>query len=180
MRGIARQEYAIVAFGDQDPEDLRAPATRRVAVNRHRQHMRPNFPELAEFHHTEVVERAVALLGRVARGEIRPGPILDYPQVIIGPAVMAVIWLPLFGEVHPLDLARFFAAHLDLVFNGLPRADCRTPRRGFPPQLRNRPTAAFVNVLYRVCRIGSQLDIAGVGVPQKSINAYLLSQQDHP
>ena len=33
--------------------------------------------------------------------------------------VMAVIWQLLFGERHPLDLARVFEAHLDLVTNGL-------------------------------------------------------------
>lgn len=84
----------------------------------------PKFPELTEFHHAEIVQRAIALLEKllargVERGEIRPGPILDYPQVIMGPAVMAVIWQLLFGDRHPLDLARFFDAHLDLVSNGL-------------------------------------------------------------
>lgn len=84
----------------------------------------PNFPELTEFHHTEVVQRAIGLLERllargIERGEIRPGPILDYPHVVIGPAVMAVIWQLLFSDRHPLDLARFFDAHLDLVSNGL-------------------------------------------------------------
>jgi AcrR family transcriptional regulator len=86
----------------------------------------PKFPELVEFYHAELVQRAVALLGRllargIDHGEIRPGPFLDYPQAIMGPAVMAVIWQLLFAERHPLDLQHFFEAHLDLVLNGLTR-----------------------------------------------------------
>jgi hypothetical protein len=49
----------------------------------------------------------------------RPGPVLDCPQAIMGPAVMAILWQLLFAERHPLDLDRFFEAHLDLVTNGL-------------------------------------------------------------
>jgi AcrR family transcriptional regulator len=84
----------------------------------------PRFPELAEFYHAEIIGHAMGLLGKllargVERGEIRPGPFLDYPQVIMGPAVLAVIWQLLFAGRHPLDLVRFFDAHLDLVLTGL-------------------------------------------------------------
>ena len=82
------------------------------------------FPELAEFYHAELIERAIALLGRllargVERGEVRSGPYLDYPQAIMGPAIMAVVWQLLFAARYPLDLKGFFEAHLDLVVNGL-------------------------------------------------------------
>jgi len=84
----------------------------------------PRFPELTEFYHAELIERALALLGRllargVERGDIRPGPILDCPQAIMAPALLAVLWQLLFAERRPLDLARFFEAHLDLVMNGV-------------------------------------------------------------
>lgn len=32
---------------------------------------------------------------------------------------MAVLWQLLFAERYPLDLKRFFEAHLDLVVNGV-------------------------------------------------------------
>ncbi len=84
----------------------------------------PRLPELTEFYHAEVIERATgllrALLARgVERGDIRPSPVADYPQMVMAPALMAVLWSLLFAERHPLDLARFFAAHLDLVLYGL-------------------------------------------------------------
>lgn len=71
-----------------------------------------------------MIARAVALFDRmltrgVARGEVRPGPVLDRPQAIMGPAVMAIVWQLLFADRRPLDPARFFEAHLDLVTNGL-------------------------------------------------------------
>lgn len=84
----------------------------------------PRLPELTEFYHAEVITRAVgllrALLARgIERGEIRSGPVADCPQVIMAPALMAVLWQLLFADRHPLDLAEFFEAHLDLVLNGL-------------------------------------------------------------
>jgi AcrR family transcriptional regulator len=84
----------------------------------------PRLPELTEFYHSEVIARGIgllrALLARgVERGEIRTGAVADYPQMIIAPALMAVLWQLLFAERHPLDLADFFEAHLDLVLHGL-------------------------------------------------------------
>ena len=84
----------------------------------------PRLPELTEFYHAEVIERGMgllrALLARgVERGDIRPSPVADYPQTVMAPALMAVLWSLLFAERHPLDLTRFFAAHLDLVLYGL-------------------------------------------------------------
>ena len=90
------------------------------------------FPELTEFYHSELITRATALLRQllargVERGDIALGPIRDYPQAIMAPALMAVLWQLLFAERHPLDLPAFFEAHLDLVLNGL------CPRGVSPP-----------------------------------------------
>jgi AcrR family transcriptional regulator len=84
----------------------------------------PRLPELTEFYHAEVIARGIALLRAllargVERGEIRAGAVAGYPQMIIAPALMAVLWQLLFAERHPLDLSQFFEAHLDLVLNGL-------------------------------------------------------------
>jgi AcrR family transcriptional regulator len=84
----------------------------------------PRFPELTEFYHAEIIERAITLIGNmlsrgIERGEVRPGPFIQYPHAIMGPAIMALLWQLLFADRHPLDLARFFEAHLDLVSEGL-------------------------------------------------------------
>ncbi|HVB80264.1 MAG TPA: TetR/AcrR family transcriptional regulator [Candidatus Binataceae bacterium] len=84
----------------------------------------PNFPELTEFFYNELLQHGIgslklAIQRGVDRGEFRPGLVGDYPQIIMAPAVVAVIWMLLFGKSHPLDLERYFQAHCELVMNGL-------------------------------------------------------------
>lgn len=83
-----------------------------------------NFPVLAEAYHREVVSRGRALIEAivrrgVARGELRAGPATDFPLVLMGPAVMAVVWKLVFEPVDPIPTERFLEAHLDLVMNGI-------------------------------------------------------------
>jgi AcrR family transcriptional regulator len=84
----------------------------------------PNFPELAKFFYNEVPRPGIASLKLamrrgVARGEFRPAPVSQYPQIIMGPAIAAIIWTSLFANSRPLDLERYLEAHLDLIMNGL-------------------------------------------------------------
>lgn len=81
----------------------------------------PRFPELARFHHDRVVAPAVAalriLLTRAeARGEIAPGTLTRFPQLVVAPMLVALIWDSLFGAYDPLDPAQLFEAHLDVLF----------------------------------------------------------------
>jgi AcrR family transcriptional regulator len=83
-----------------------------------------NFPELTEFYYREILQHGIggvkiALARGVARGELRPSLARDYPQVVVGPVVAAVIWTMLFGKSHPLDLDGYCRAHFDLLMNGL-------------------------------------------------------------
>jgi AcrR family transcriptional regulator len=81
----------------------------------------PRFPQLAEFYYREVVARGLAavraLLTRaLERGELRNDAIIRFPQLLIAPGIVAIIWQGLF-EVHaPLDVAAMMRAHLDLLF----------------------------------------------------------------
>ncbi len=84
----------------------------------------PNFPELTEFYYREVIQHGIgsfksAIKRGIERGEFRPSPERDYPQVVMGPAIAAVIWSLLFGKSHPLDLDGYSRAHFDLLMNGL-------------------------------------------------------------
>lgn len=81
----------------------------------------PRFPALAEFHYREVVSRGVAGIARliqygVERGEIRDAALAKFPQIVVAPALVAVIWQGLFGAYAPLDNAAMLRAHLDLIF----------------------------------------------------------------
>lgn len=81
----------------------------------------PRFPELARFHHDRVVAPAVAALRMLltraeARGEIPPGTLAKFPQLVVAPMLLALIWESLFGAYDPLDIAGLFDAHLDVLF----------------------------------------------------------------
>jgi AcrR family transcriptional regulator len=81
----------------------------------------PRFPKLAEFHYRNVVERAMAamraLLERaIARGELKHDALLRFPQLVVAPAMVAIIWSSLFDRFAPLDVAALMRAHLDVLF----------------------------------------------------------------
>jgi AcrR family transcriptional regulator len=81
----------------------------------------PRFPQLAEFHYNNVVKRALAgmralLDAAFRRGELRTDALVRFPQLIIAPGLMAVIWSGLFDRFATLDVAAMMRAHLDLIF----------------------------------------------------------------
>jgi AcrR family transcriptional regulator len=81
----------------------------------------PRFPSLAEFHYRHVVERALArmraLMERaLARGEIPDRTLIDYPQLVVAPMILTIIWSGLFDRFAPLDIAGLVRAHLDHLF----------------------------------------------------------------
>src|SRR5215831_3740905 len=83
----------------------------------------PRFPELAAFYYRNVVERAItamrALLGRAkARGELADDTLIRFPQLIIAPGLMAIIWSGLFDRFAPIDVDAMLRAHLDTLFDG--------------------------------------------------------------
>jgi hypothetical protein len=84
----------------------------------------PRFPSLLAFYHQEIVKRALSALANVlnygvARGEFRPSAAVDYPQVVVGPALAGALWMILFSEIDPIDLSALCDAHLDIIFKGL-------------------------------------------------------------
>jgi AcrR family transcriptional regulator len=81
----------------------------------------PRFPEIADFYYREVVSRGLAALRRlielgVARGEIQQSQLAQFPQIVIAPAMIAVIWKSLFERHAPLDAEAMLHTHLDLIF----------------------------------------------------------------
>jgi AcrR family transcriptional regulator len=78
------------------------------------------FPGLAEFYYREVLSRIIAavreLLARAAtRGEAPPG-LVDFPQIIAAPGLVAIIWSGLFERFEPLDVRAMMKTHLELLF----------------------------------------------------------------
>ena len=78
------------------------------------------FPQIAEFYYREVLSRIIvavrALLRRAAaRGEVPEG-LVDFPQLIAAPGLVAVIWGGLFERFEPLDVRAMMKTHVDLLF----------------------------------------------------------------
>jgi len=78
------------------------------------------FPHLAEFYYREVLSRIFAALSGLlrraaARGEAPPG-LVDFPQLVGGPALLAVVWSGLFERFAPLDVRAMLHTHLDILF----------------------------------------------------------------
>jgi AcrR family transcriptional regulator len=81
----------------------------------------PRFPQLAEFHYRHVVARAIAGMRALLdaahrRGELRNDALVRFPQLVIAPGLMAVVWSGLFDRFATLDVAALMRAHLDLIF----------------------------------------------------------------
>ncbi|MEP9377474.1 TetR/AcrR family transcriptional regulator [Aquabacter sp. CN5-332] len=84
----------------------------------------PRFPELATFHHREVVSRGMALIRAVmerglARGEITSDAAMRFPQMVFAPALTSVVWNSVFGHLSPLDARAFIHAYMEVLLRGL-------------------------------------------------------------
>ena len=81
----------------------------------------PRFPKLAEVYYREVIGRVLPVIrGRLAlaveRGELSRDALARFPQLLVAPALLAVIWNGLFGRFAPLEVRELMRAHLDLLF----------------------------------------------------------------
>lgn len=79
------------------------------------------FPALAEFYYREVVSRGISgmqmlLQYGISRGEVVNPAIIKYPQLVVAPALVAVVWHGLFGKFAPLDAKAMLEVHVDLIF----------------------------------------------------------------
>src|SRR5262249_12363573 len=82
----------------------------------------PRFPKLAEFYYREVISRALTArrggLRRAAeRGEVGSDVLVRYPQLLIAPGLVAIIWKSLFDRFEPLDVRAMLRAHFDFIFS---------------------------------------------------------------
>ena len=77
------------------------------------------FPKLAEFYYREVLSRVIAAMRAIlrraaARGEVPQG-LADFPQIIVAPGLIAIIWSGLFERFEPLDVRKMMKAHVEML-----------------------------------------------------------------
>jgi len=81
----------------------------------------PRFPKLAEVYYREVIARVLPVIRArlalaVERGELPHDALARFPQLLVAPALVAIIWNGLFGRLAPLDIRDLMRAHLDVLF----------------------------------------------------------------
>jgi AcrR family transcriptional regulator len=85
-----------------------------------------NFPELARFWRTEVIDKALGMLNGmitqgIARGELRDLPPEYVARLCVAPFIMSIIWRTVIAptDTVPFDYRKFLALHLDVLLRGL-------------------------------------------------------------
>lgn len=91
-------------------------------------------PELTKFYYEHVIAKARQTLQDfidrgIERGEFKRTPLRDYPQLVIAPALLAVVWRSLFERHHHLDTDALLATHIDLLIDAI-RAPGNAPQLG--------------------------------------------------
>jgi AcrR family transcriptional regulator len=82
------------------------------------------FPDIAEFYHREIISRGRALIRAIvakgrASGEFLSDEPARFPQLVIAPAIVAVVWSVVFARIEPLDARALIDAHFDLLTRAL-------------------------------------------------------------
>lgn len=82
------------------------------------------FPELAELYHREVVSRGMTLLRMVLaqaaeRGDVEAEAVVRFPQLVVAPFLVALLWTSFFQQYEPLDVKAMLDAHVDLLVRAL-------------------------------------------------------------
>jgi AcrR family transcriptional regulator len=82
------------------------------------------FPQLAEIYHREIIAPGMkairqAIQHGIASGEFRETAATEFPQILVAPGVLAIVWRLLHGERHRLDLDAYAKAHREFVLESL-------------------------------------------------------------
>ena len=85
-------------------------------------------PELTAFYFETVVSRGIDTLTRlidrgIESGEFKPTRLRDFPQLLVAPALTAIIWRTLFERHRHLDTNAMLATNIELLVNAI-----RAPR----------------------------------------------------
>jgi AcrR family transcriptional regulator len=87
-------------------------------------------PELTAFYFETVVSRGIDTLTRlidrgIESGEFKPTRLRDFPQLLVAPALTAIIWRTLFERHRHLDTNAMLATNIELLVDAI-----RAPRDG--------------------------------------------------
>jgi AcrR family transcriptional regulator len=98
----------------------------------------PKHPELTAYYMENVITHGIEamrlLIDRgVERGEFRETGLREFPQLLVAPALLAVLWRALFERHRPLDTDKLLDTHITLMLDAI-RAPRNTPGAMEPPR----------------------------------------------
>lgn len=81
-------------------------------------------PELTAFYYEQVVSRGIETMTRlidrgIERGEFKPTPLRDYPQLLFAPVLTAIFWRQLFERHHHLDTDALLRTNIELLTDAI-------------------------------------------------------------
>jgi len=97
-------------------------ATRRKDIVRLILSEGSRFPKLAEFYYREVIARGLGAFRSRAQqalkeGELKSDTLVRFPQLVVAPALTAIVWKSMFDKFEPLDAAALMKAHIENLFD---------------------------------------------------------------
>jgi AcrR family transcriptional regulator len=97
------------------------PQSRRGAVLRLLIAEAGRFPNLAEVYYCTIIERGLAVFSKLIRRALKNGELQDhtlarFPQLLIAPVILGVVWTGLFERFHHLDVESMARTYFDQLF----------------------------------------------------------------
>lgn len=82
------------------------------------------FPEITAYYYSEVITKGRDLMSSIiergiSRGEFARRGMEVYPEIIMAPALLAVLWSLLLADAAPVEMDKFMDVHVDLVLRAL-------------------------------------------------------------
>ncbi len=92
----------------------------------------PKHPDLTAYYFDQVISGGMDALRQlinrgVRHGEFRQSDLAEFPQLMISPVLMSIIWRTLFQKHYPLDTDKLLQTHIDLILRAIKIQSGDTP-----------------------------------------------------
>jgi AcrR family transcriptional regulator len=92
----------------------------------------PKHPDLTAYYFDQVVSGGMDALRQIVdrgveQGEFRPSRLDEFPQLLVAPVLVSIIWKTLFDRLSPLDTDKLLQTHVDLIVTAI-----KAPAGGVP------------------------------------------------
>ena len=84
----------------------------------------PKHPDLTAYYCDQVISGGLAALRQlisrgVRQGEFRQSRLDEFPQLLVAPALLSIVWKTLFQKHYPLDTDKLLETHIELILRAI-------------------------------------------------------------